>query len=194
MDYDALAGSFMRCMHRMRRSHPQRAISRAVQGEKQVLHCIAEEGSSLRPSDISEKMGISTARIAATLNALEGKGQVTRRIDESDRRRILVELTAEGSARATLDGGARGIVVGDGTRIAAGAAIFLDAESIIIEPARAAAQSLVISAVSVFRMASSEIASLTDLSTLGTSARFKPANAAINTFELVVFGLIVPLV
>lgn len=100
MDYDALAGSFMRCMHRMRRSHPQRAISRAVQGEKQVLHCIAEEGSSLRPSDISEKMGISTARIAATLNALEGKGQVTRRIDESDRRRILVELTAEGRAEA----------------------------------------------------------------------------------------------
>jgi len=41
-------------------------------------------------------MGISTARIAAALGSLESKGLITRRIDEKDRRRILVELTDAG--------------------------------------------------------------------------------------------------
>lgn len=100
MDYDALTSAFMRSMLRMRRSHPHRAISRAVQGERQVLHCIAEEGARIRPSDISQRMGISTARIAATLNALEAKGWVTRQIDPADRRRILVALTQAGRDQA----------------------------------------------------------------------------------------------
>lgn len=100
MDYERLAERFMGYMHHMRRSHPHRAISRAVQGERQVLQCILEEGGGIRPSLISERMGISTARIAATLNALEQKGWVTRRIDPGDRRRILVDLTPEGRQHA----------------------------------------------------------------------------------------------
>jgi DNA-binding MarR family transcriptional regulator len=48
------------------------------------------------PSEISNEVGISTARVAATLNSLESKGWVTRKIDVNDRRRILVEMTPEG--------------------------------------------------------------------------------------------------
>ncbi|NLK22290.1 MAG: MarR family transcriptional regulator [Epulopiscium sp.] len=48
------------------------------------------------PSDISNEMNISSARVAAMLNNLENKGLITREIDKSDRRRILVELTQDG--------------------------------------------------------------------------------------------------
>ena len=48
------------------------------------------------PREISHEMGISSARIAGTLNGLERKGLITRQIDTSDRRRILVDLTPKG--------------------------------------------------------------------------------------------------
>jgi DNA-binding MarR family transcriptional regulator len=56
-------------------------------------------GGRAIPSEISKEMGISTARIAAALGSLESKGLITRRIDERDRRRILVELTDAGRAQ-----------------------------------------------------------------------------------------------
>lgn len=39
----------------------------------------------------------STARIAVVLNTLEKKGYITRAIDPSDRRRVLVSLTPAGA-------------------------------------------------------------------------------------------------
>jgi DNA-binding MarR family transcriptional regulator len=41
-------------------------------------------------------MGITSARIAAALNALEEKGFITRNIDSEDRRRIIVKPTLKG--------------------------------------------------------------------------------------------------
>ena len=52
-----------------------------------VLTYISKHGGSVIPSEISNEMGISTARIAAALGSLESKGLITRRIDERDRRR-----------------------------------------------------------------------------------------------------------
>ena len=72
----------------------------AIRGEMFALNFLYRHGSTVLPSEISEKMGISTARIASILNALEGKELITRRIDPTDRRKILVELTEEGGARA----------------------------------------------------------------------------------------------
>jgi DNA-binding MarR family transcriptional regulator len=60
---------------------------------------VSHHGGSVIPSEISNEMGISTARIAVTLGSLESKGLITRRIDASDRRRILVELTEEGRTK-----------------------------------------------------------------------------------------------
>lgn len=100
MDYRALAVEFFRDLHSLRRAQPQKHISESLRGEAFVMKYIAfHDGPSL-PGEISSEMGISSARIAAALNSLEGKGIVTRRIDPSDRRRILVELTEEGKRQA----------------------------------------------------------------------------------------------
>jgi len=100
MDYEALAMQFMECMHTIRRAGPQKPIEESLRGEAFVIKFLSHHGGSVLPSEISNIMGISTARIAATLNSLEKKGWITRRIDTDDRRRILVDLTSEGKAQA----------------------------------------------------------------------------------------------
>jgi MarR family transcriptional regulator, organic hydroperoxide resistance regulator len=98
MDYSALAHEYMTILFKMRNRKNQKKITDSMHGEQFVLGYVSKHGGSVIPSEISNEMGISTARIAATLNSLQSKGLVTRRIDEKDRRRILVELTEEGQA------------------------------------------------------------------------------------------------
>ncbi len=96
MDYARLAEEFIHEMHAFRRFKPQKSINESMHGEAFVLHHIATSGEPVIPSEISEAMGISGARIAATLNSLESKCYIIRQIDTSDRRRILVTLTEKG--------------------------------------------------------------------------------------------------
>ena len=96
MDYEALAREYMETLHKMRKRKSEKRINDSLHGEQFVLAYVAHHDGSVIPSDISAEMGISTARIAAALGSLESKGLITRRIDEKDRRRILVELTPAG--------------------------------------------------------------------------------------------------
>lgn len=98
MDYKELALDFIKKMHLMNKARPQRKINESMQGEHFILQFLAFQNGSALPSEISNTMGISSARIAAALNSLERKGLVTREIDKSDRRRIIVNLTPEGRA------------------------------------------------------------------------------------------------
>ncbi len=100
MDYEALAREFMESMSLLRNANPHKQIQESMHGETFVLQYISIHGGSVLPSEISNIMGISTARIAATLNSLEQKGLITRRIDTEDRRRILVDLTSDGKKQA----------------------------------------------------------------------------------------------
>ncbi|MDK2808402.1 MAG: hypothetical protein PWP24_1137 [Clostridiales bacterium] len=100
MDYRELAKEFMEMMHQMHRSKGQKKINDSMQGESFVLFYISEHEGNVIPSDISNAMEISSARIAATLNSLEKKGFIERKIDVEDRRRILIELTEEGKKEA----------------------------------------------------------------------------------------------
>ena len=99
MDYSKLADEFMRLMPLFRKFKPQQEINESMHGEAFALHHIAQRGEQIIPSEISSAMEISGARIAATLNSLENKGYITRQIDPSDRRRILVTLTEKGRER-----------------------------------------------------------------------------------------------
>jgi DNA-binding MarR family transcriptional regulator len=99
MDYIALAREYMEILYKMRKRKHEKQINDSLRGEQFVLTYISKHGDSVIPSEISNEMGISTARVAATLGALESKGLISRRIDETDRRRILVELTPEGHAQ-----------------------------------------------------------------------------------------------
>ena len=100
LDYKALALEFIQYMHLLRHARPQKELNESMQGEAFVIQYLSHNDGSILPSEISNIMGISTARIAATLNSLERKGLVTRRIDTNDRRRILVDITLEGKALA----------------------------------------------------------------------------------------------
>lgn len=96
MDYEALAKVMLAKMYTLNKTRPQRNINEGMRGEAFVLQYIIHREGAVLPSEISSFMDISTARMAAALNNLERKGFITRRIDPSDRRRILVDLTEQG--------------------------------------------------------------------------------------------------
>lgn len=97
MDYEELARQFLHNSYRYRIRGHQKKIDDNMQGETFAVTYIYKQGGPVLPSDISNEMNISSARVAVMLNNLENKGFVTRRIDRSDRRRILVELTRDGT-------------------------------------------------------------------------------------------------
>lgn len=96
MDYNELAEEFMRHLHMLHRARPHKQMNESMQGEAFVLQYLSMHEGSALPSEISNVMEISSARVAAALNGMERKGMITRQIDPSDRRRILVNLTADG--------------------------------------------------------------------------------------------------
>jgi len=96
MDYEELAKTLLSRMYTLNKTRSQRNINEGMRGEGFVLQYIIRRGGNVLPSEISGFMDISTARMAAALNSLERKGLITRRIDPSDRRQILVDLTDKG--------------------------------------------------------------------------------------------------
>lgn len=55
--------------------------------------------SELNPSEISDKQGISRNTVSALIRDLEEEGLIERRLDQDDRRRFNIRLTADGRAR-----------------------------------------------------------------------------------------------
>lgn len=55
-----------------------------------------EQITGIHPSKISEKTKISRPAVTQTLNGLEKKGYIKRIMEENDRRKFKVEITAEG--------------------------------------------------------------------------------------------------
>lgn len=96
MDYKDLALEFMEVMHQTRKRSISKQLDDSMRGEHFVLNYVSEHEGNVIPSDISNEMGISSARIAAALNGLEKKGLVIRSIDPQDRRRILIDMTDSG--------------------------------------------------------------------------------------------------
>lgn len=68
----------------------------STKGEMFILGYLYGKSSFATPGEISGAMNVSSARIAALLNALEGRGLVRRNVDPTDRRRVDVQLTDEG--------------------------------------------------------------------------------------------------
>ena len=100
MDYTTMAQRLLDKMHMLRKASPHKHINESLQGEAFILHYIASHGVDVLPGEISGEMNVSSARIAAALNSLEGKGLITRQIDLNNRRQILVNITPEGKALA----------------------------------------------------------------------------------------------
>ena len=100
MAYQELAHELLNNMLYLSRRRVQRQIDAAVRGEAFILHYLASYSEAVLPGDLGEVMAVSSARIASALNSLEKKGLITRQINTSDRRQILVCLTPEGKLQA----------------------------------------------------------------------------------------------
>ncbi len=73
-----------------------RSCMAASRGELCLLMHLKRQSGLVLPSELSEAMSVSTARIARLLNTLEDRDLVRRSMDLSDRRKIVVKLTEAG--------------------------------------------------------------------------------------------------
>lgn len=71
-------------------------IMKAQRGESMILKMLSMRDESMKPSEMAEALGMTKGRISSILNSLEGKGLVSRDIDLSNRRSIIVKLTDAG--------------------------------------------------------------------------------------------------
>ena len=78
-------------------------MGRSNKGELFILKYLYDKNTAVIPSEISDAMHTSTARISAALGALEKKGQIHREIDTTNRRNILVTITEAGRERSLFE-------------------------------------------------------------------------------------------
>ena len=71
-------------------------IMKAQRGESMILKVLSMRGTPMKPSEMADALGMTKGRISSILNSLEGKGLVSRDIDLSNRRSIIVRLTDAG--------------------------------------------------------------------------------------------------
>lgn len=100
MDYTALASELIEIRANMLLIPVHQQLSKMTRGEQFVLNYLSTHENSIHPKELSEKMAVSTARIAALLNSLERKKLIQRYPDQVDNRQVVVVLTEEGKQEA----------------------------------------------------------------------------------------------
>ncbi|MCL2493213.1 MAG: MarR family transcriptional regulator [Clostridiales bacterium] len=99
MDYELVAEEFLSKIFKLHQEK-QGLFTEGLRGETVALIYLEKMGGGVSPCEISDKMAVSSARVAVILNGLEKKGFITRRIDSDDRRQIIVDLTEDGLEQA----------------------------------------------------------------------------------------------
>lgn len=102
MATEAQVDEIMRLAERVHSSDAFRSMGEANAGIGGTLRLLAEArktGSVVTAGDIAERLGVTTARVAALLKRLESKGFIERHRSEADARVTEVVLTDEGEAR-----------------------------------------------------------------------------------------------
>lgn len=99
-EYKELANKFFETSCNLKKLRQQKSINESFKGEIFALLYLKNKGEYILPSDISDEMEISTARVTAILNNLEDKKLIERKIDKKDRRKIQVKLTILGEEKA----------------------------------------------------------------------------------------------
>lgn len=96
MDYSELASELLSVRANLLQVPASQLLSRMEKGEWFVLNYLLTHKTVIHPKELSEKMSVSTARIASLLNHMEEKGWILRTADSEDNRQIIVRLTEEG--------------------------------------------------------------------------------------------------
>ncbi len=94
MNYDDLASEMLRKTGAMMKTSfwPKKANA-FMHGEMFILNYLIFRETDVLPGELSAAMNTSTARVAMALKSLESKGLIQRRVDQEDRRKILVTIT-----------------------------------------------------------------------------------------------------
>lgn len=99
MDYRGLAQEYFAIQFHLAGHKARQPLEDLTRGEMCALAYINKRDGACSPRDLSLEQGISTARVAAVLKALERKGYIRRQADTRDRRRTRVMITPEGASR-----------------------------------------------------------------------------------------------
>ncbi len=96
MDYKEIAEELLKMRSEWYHVEVNEELVRLTKGEFFVLDYLEKHGGTAFPKDLSRKMQVSTARIAALLKHMEMKGWVTRAVDAQDNRQVIVSVTLAG--------------------------------------------------------------------------------------------------
>lgn len=96
MYYEALAKELLTIKVDLLRDPTQQKLSKMLRGEMFVLNYLNEHEGEVHPKELSEKLSVSTARIATLLGHMEEKNLITRFTDAADNRQVIVRLTDSG--------------------------------------------------------------------------------------------------
>lgn len=94
-----LRESVMAVARQLRRHRPDHGLTLS---QMQVLAEVTRTGAAT-PADLAARMQVRVQSLTDSINGLAAAGLVSRRADDGDRRRQLVELTGEGSALLAAD-------------------------------------------------------------------------------------------
>lgn len=100
MSIDEYAAQYLDLLVQSRKQIRESMIQKPVSGEEYVIEYLAKNPGPVYPSELSEKMQASTARIAAILRHLEGVSEIERGEDENDARKHPIVLSRAGHERA----------------------------------------------------------------------------------------------
>jgi len=98
MDYKSLAEEMFHIMSRTAKMPFQKKVDDLSHGERRILGYLTFEKNEVPSGDLSEKLGLTTPRVASALNGLAKKGYIERKRDENDKRMVIVSITESGKS------------------------------------------------------------------------------------------------
>lgn len=100
MNYEKTAETLFEQLRTKSSSSLTDILNEFNRGEVGVLSYLAFEKDEASAGELSEKLNVTTARIASILNSLENKKFIKRKEDNSDKRKTLVVITDKGKELA----------------------------------------------------------------------------------------------
>ena len=97
MYFETLAYELLNVRLKMLQVPVHQEISKIMRGELFVLNYLTEHDGVVHPKELSEKLAVSTARIARLLKHMEEEKLIVRIADAQDSRQVNVQLTEQGS-------------------------------------------------------------------------------------------------
>ncbi|WP_045522090.1 MarR family winged helix-turn-helix transcriptional regulator [Neobacillus niacini] len=98
MDYKLLAEELFHILTRTAKLPFQKKVDDLSHGERRILGYLTFGKNGVPSGDLSDKLDLTTPRVASALNSLAKKGFIERNKDEIDKRMVIVTITEPGKS------------------------------------------------------------------------------------------------